>query len=316
MKTVVLSMISIAATIAAMTACTSESDPVDEINPKDAKVEIKLGAGVTGVETKAITTDEGLLSFSNATVPLFRLDGTLDPDWSSAEASANATINDNAVTLDNSQLYYPENDNAYFIGYYSELTPTTVKNVISFSGVDGTKDIICTDQTDAGSRATPATAPELIFKHMLSKVEIKVAGTPASAIAFGKITKVELLEIPGSLDLTLNKVSTIAANANPNVQNISLFEGEQKILEDATTIGAIPMIFNGGDKPYGSSNNALKIKITTEKGVFPIEVKTINNGLANGKKHTITLTFKDQITISSKINPWENDGESGSEDVG
>ena len=57
MKTLVLSMISIAATVAAMTACTSESDPINDItNPKDAKVEIKLNAGVLGVETKAAIT--------------------------------------------------------------------------------------------------------------------------------------------------------------------------------------------------------------------------------------------------------------------
>ena len=49
MKTLVLSMISIAATIAAMTACTSESDPVDEV---EAQVPINLNAGV--LQTKAV----------------------------------------------------------------------------------------------------------------------------------------------------------------------------------------------------------------------------------------------------------------------
>ena len=58
MKALVFNMLTIAATFAAMTACTSESDPVDEINPKDAKVEIKLNAGVVDVQTKAGPTNE------------------------------------------------------------------------------------------------------------------------------------------------------------------------------------------------------------------------------------------------------------------
>lgn len=317
MKTLVLSMISIAATVAAMTACTSESDPINDItNPKDAKVEIKLGAGVAGIETKAITTNEGLTAFTNATVPLFRMDGSSDPSWESVGASANATINADNVKLDGDQLYYPTTENAYFIGYFSELTPSNItKNIISFTGVDGTKDIICTDQTDAGNKTTPKNA-KLTFKHMLSKVEIKVVGTAASVKAFGAITAIELSEMPESLDLTLDKISTIAANATPNAQTISIFEGNQAITNTETTIGAIPMIFNGGTTPYGTQASPLKIKITTENGEFPIEVKTITGGLENGKKHTITLTFKDQISISSEITPWSNDGTGGTGEVG
>ena len=50
MKTLVLSMISIAATVAAMTACTSESDGIDDLT-KDAPVEIKMSAGVLNIVT-------------------------------------------------------------------------------------------------------------------------------------------------------------------------------------------------------------------------------------------------------------------------
>ena len=77
------------------------------------------------------------------------------------------------------------------------------------------------------------------------------------------------------------------------------------------------MIFNGGDTAYGTDTNALKLNIETEKGgTFPIEVKNITNGLENGKKHTITLTFKDKIGVSSEITPWEDSTNNGSENVG
>lgn len=321
MKTLVLSMISIAATVAAMTACTSESDPVDEIvNPKDEKVEIKLNAGVVGIDTKAaITQNEGISSFNNVQVPLFRMDGTTDPTWSSVSESVKTSINNSEVILDAAQQYYPASGNAYFIGYYSELTPSSSnKNIISFNNVDGTKDIICTDQTDAGSKVSPISNAKLVFNHMLSKVEIKIIGTAASISAFGNITKIELLEIPTSLDLTLNKKSSIAANNTPNAQSICLFEGSQAIpTTDAESVGAIPMIFNGGSSPYGTNDAPLKIKITTDKGeTFDIQVKSITNGLENGKKHTITLTFKDKIGISSEITSWGISTNNGAEEVG
>lgn len=78
------------------------------------------------------------------------------------------------------------------------------------------------------------------------------------------------------------------------------------------------MIFNGGESsPYGTNANPLKIKVTTSiGGVFDIDVKSITSGLENGKKHTITLTFKDKIGVSTEITPWGDSTNSGSEDVG
>ena len=58
MKTLVLSMISIAATVAAMTACTSEGDPIDNID-NGQPVEIKLNAGV--ITTKSPITSLSLI---------------------------------------------------------------------------------------------------------------------------------------------------------------------------------------------------------------------------------------------------------------
>ena len=62
MKTLVLSMISIAATIAAMTACTSESDPINEI---DAEVNVPINFGQSiNLFTKAIATGDKLYKYN------------------------------------------------------------------------------------------------------------------------------------------------------------------------------------------------------------------------------------------------------------
>lgn len=57
MKTLVFNMLTIAATFAAMTACTSESDPVDEVQTK-GKTPIEFSSSILGVQTKAIVSDD------------------------------------------------------------------------------------------------------------------------------------------------------------------------------------------------------------------------------------------------------------------
>lgn len=317
MKKLVLGMLA----MTALVGCSSNNDPVDEVGNGE-KVEIKLNAGVVGVETKAAIATEGsdITAFANATVPLFRMDASADPDWTGVTSSVNATINGSIVTLDATQKYYANELNAYFIGYHSTLTPTVEKNVLKFSGVDGTKDIICTNQVDAGNKVDPTASTVLTFNHMVSKIAIKIMGTAAAQQAFGNITKIELANIPTSIDITLGQTASIAANANAASASITLYEDETgtAISTTATAIGAVPKIFNGGATPYGTASTPLALKIYTKNntGGIDVSVASIEGGLELGKTHTITLTFKDQIGVTSAISGWENSTNNGTGEVG
>ncbi|CAK7063579.1 MAG: hypothetical protein PARBA_02389 [Parabacteroides sp.] len=318
MKKLVLGMLA----MTVLVGCSSNNDPVDEVGNGE-KVEIKLNAGVVGVETKAAIATEGsdITAFTNTTVPLFRMDASTDPTWASVTSSVDATINGSIVTLDATQKYYVNDLNAYFIGYYSQLTPTVEKNVLKFSGVDGTKDIICTNQVDAGNKTTPTASAVLTFNHMVSKIAINIMGTAAAQQAFGNITKIELVNIPTSIDITLGKTASIAANTASASASIILYDDDvtgTAIPTAATSIGVIPKIFNGGATPYGTVSAPLKLKIYTKNNTGGIEVSvtSIEGGLELGKTHTITLTFKDQIGVTSAISGWENSSHNGSGEVG
>lgn len=71
MKSLVLSMLAIAS-MAAMSSCSSENDPVDEVinAGNQEKVEIKIAAGVLKAETKAPVDDS-----TPTTVSILRKDG-------------------------------------------------------------------------------------------------------------------------------------------------------------------------------------------------------------------------------------------------
>lgn len=323
MKNLVLSMLAIAS-ITAMNSCSSESDPIDEaINAgNQEKVEIKLSAGVVGVETKAqVVPEADITQFSGESVPLFRVNHATTADWTKVGDAVNATINNDKVTLGDAHKYYDGEKKAFFIGYYSAITPTRANNVLTFTGVDGTKDIICTNETDAGSKTSTDANAVLTFNHIVSKVAIKVAGTAAAQKAFGKITKIELLQIPTSIDVTLGSTLSIAANTTtPALANITLYESEsgQELTTTPTAIGVTPIIFNGGTTtPYGTNIKPLNIKVYTENQAEgnDVKIQNIKNGLELGKTHTITLTFKDRIGVTSSITGWEASANEGSDEI-
>ena len=92
MKSLALSMLAIAS-IAAMSSCSSENDPVDEvIAGNQEKVEIKLSAGTIGVETKApIINLEGLAN-SDKKIGIYAIDGT---GWTATPRIANQSSSTN-----------------------------------------------------------------------------------------------------------------------------------------------------------------------------------------------------------------------------
>jgi len=105
MKTLVLSMISIAATIAAMTACTSEGDPIDNID-NGQPVEIKASAGIGEIITKTagVITDGKEVD----DIEFIITEGEDAPaDWSTATLNmTDATIAaDKSLTFKTSQYY-------------------------------------------------------------------------------------------------------------------------------------------------------------------------------------------------------------------
>ena len=318
MKTLVLSMISIAATVAAMTACTSESDPIDEVvNPKDAKVEIKLNTGVGNITTKA----DPVTNSSNIQVSLIREDVTSPstPTWTSATPQ-NYTLS-NTIALTGDQKYFDNEGKAsYFMGYYP-TSGNKQNTTVTFSNMNGETDIICATPINAGTKSAPATNETLSFKHMLSQIEIAVKGTTSSNTTFGKVKKISLLNIPSNLDLSLTN-QTVSENDTPNANNIDFFvtasEGEYK---DITELVSIPTKFILAG--YGTSSKKLTIQIETTN--FNTELSnartvTIDNittsgqnaGTLAGYKHKITLTFNDNISIDTTIEEINPDGgESG-----
>lgn len=302
MKTLVLSMISIAATVAAMTACTSESDPVDEVvNPKDAKVEIKATAGIgsINVETKAAINPKEELSG----VQFVRIDGET-PSWTAATVTCTGTIaaTTGTIVFSNPQ-YYPQTGNANFISYYPAGTLET--GIVSYTGLDGTTDIMCTNVVTA-NRTQIAGTPTVDFalNHLLTQLNIQVKAKDDEAIAnWGKITKIELLGQLPEAKLTLNpKALAFEGTATSFVVSST----ETTLTTDATPIGTIMA---------QAEQSEYKIKVTTQNAESTITFNSDKIAGTASTAYTITLNFNGKnIESQGTIGEW-NDGGNTSGDL-
>lgn len=298
MKTLVLSMISIAATVAAMTACTSESDPIDEVvNPKDAKVEIKLKAGVIGIETKAAITkddtfDATIIGWEGEESPA---KGTAQT-WITTAKNISGGASDATITLEDKQYYNPDGKKTFIRGYFPSGTPTTGK--VTFENTTGSVDVILSDLVDAGTRISSGKNPAITFSHKLSqlKMNIKKDATLTDDVTLTSIT-VKNAEVPTGFDIISGTIDYAAA-ANIQISNIN-----------SATINAGENFNPAGDaimiKPI-SSTTQITLDIVTNQGTFqdiPVTLSAVDTN--GGTSYKIDLTFKKkEINVTATVTDW------------
>lgn len=322
MKTLVLSMISIAATVAAMTACTSESDPVDEIvNPKDAKVEIKLSTGVGSITTKATPIEE----FNNSDVTLLRQDISSDgnTDWGSNTVSEEYQLSNTAIPLAISQKYFNNDESlkSIFVGFYPTTGASRNNDKVTYI-ITGEEDLLCSQELNVGTKVAQTPTPKLTFKHLLSQVDINVVGTSNANTVFGEITSITL-SMPTSVEVSLK---TAKATSSASTETITVFNNStNQSISDLATSKPVGSKFVLPE--YGTTSKQLTVTINLSKAgtsssktvnIENIETQVDGNtvqGLIPGYKHIITLTFNDNVTITSDIETI-NPGGNGSGEIG
>lgn len=317
MKTLVLSMISIAATVAAMTACTSESDPIDEVvNPKDAKVEIKLNAGVVDVVTKAgpVSDSNGNLFADNTPIQLLRWDHTgILTDLNGKYSEVTAKASGSTISFDTPQYYTTDGNNTSFIGFYPAIgdNVTLSNGIVQFTELDGQTDILSAKLINAGSQIAPANNPNIQFDHMLSQIKIKLNGKASADDLFGKIKKITVANVPNSINITLGKESnTIAIPEESQKPAIPVMSSND---ENGVSISTLTKEYIVLTPPsLGTASNTITINIETTKygsdNPLAIPVNDIGeSGTGSGIANEITLTFKDKITVTTGITEWDEE---------
>lgn len=319
MKTLVLSMISIAATLAAMTACTSEGDPIDE-GTKDTPVEIKMSAGVLNIVTKSDGPINGLTS-AITDVTFLSQESTTGQgatiDWTGVTSNTHeASIATTGVITftEATKPYYSSDVNTYtyLIGYHPNSgTFSNVDGSVTFN-ITGKQDIMYAPVVNGNKETNKAAKDEdkLLqpkFKHLLAQLKIEVIGDAAAATAWGEIKSISLKE--AKTELKLNVKTGALSEGAAAAQSIKL------IRENET-----PMTIHTTATPAGYSmvlprTAQYSLVIVTDKVTsreVAINIPADNTAPARaanetraGEAYTITLTFKaSEISATATVDNW------------
>lgn len=302
MKTLVLSMISIAATVAAMTACTSEGDPIDNID-NGQPVEIKLNAGVITTKSAITSNDAGELTADLSNVYFYRIDGD-NPDWTTGTPkSFTGTISATTKGISfTTKQYYPADGKKTTIGGLfigdGATTPTLNAGVADFS-ITGVEDIIYAQPIDLGDRKAPKST-SLGFTHLLTQ--------------FKFIVKVDNVTIKEAIsDININ-----VKNANTS-SKVTLSDGSISAWTTPKEIAGPTNLTAPADGQPSTASSEIMLQpdlssidlVITGTGLPTGGLETTIPGsdggkFEKGKAYEITLTFKaKEVSGTASITKWE-----------
>lgn len=319
MKTLVLSMISIAATLAAMTACTSEGDPIDE-GTKDTPVEIKMSAGVLNIVTKTDGPINGLAAEIENVAFLSQessagQEGTIVWTGITPITHQASIATTGAITFTDATKPYYSSDvkkHTYLVGYHP--------NSGSFSSIDGSvtfnitgkQDIMYASVVHGNKDTNKATKEEdkLLqpeFKHLLAQLKIQAVGDAAAATAWGKIKSIYVKE--ARTELKLDAKAGTLSEGTKDLENIKLIRTNEEPIAIPTTAGPVgySMVLPRTEQYIlvietdNVTSREVEISIPADNGSAP----RVENATRAGEAYTITLTFRaSEISATAKVDEW------------
>lgn len=333
MKTLVLSMISIAATLAAMTACTSEGDPIDE-GTKDTPVEIKMSAGILNIETRSSGPINEISKLTEAVndvmfVKVEAEKNVADNDltWATSPTKHEATIAASSGNITFTDIPYYSSDvekYSYLIGYHPSTDGTLSGNEVSYT-INGNMDIMLSTVVN-GNKDSKGTTLAPKFSHKLAQLIIKITGNSgtataekdasAAAAAWGDIESIKVKDVATNVKLNLSTKSLTASDATSTPLEIIKKDASYPAISTTTEEAGYCMILpQETAKAYiltVKTKNAEKdVTVTIPAGDGRGENITVA-----GESYVITLTFKaNEIKAQATIEPWKTGTENGSGSV-
>ena len=340
MKKVFLSALA----IAAMASCSK----TELSNTPDGSVEIKAKSTALSISTKS--PYEGTISSGNpltAQVLVSKTDGNYTLRYCDGEM----TFSDDGTTEASfaTPQYYPADGSVlYLCGLYpSDLGGWGTVTESASRTFDGKTDIMAAAQQQSSkSEAQTGTYPTMQFKHLLTKLVVKlVAEDDAAVTAWGNVTDISLVEVNGSqkpyskVEVTLQDGTAVTGSAfSTTVKNFSFYT----MTENAYNAGALykkyqqplterDILVLPSTSPANAAYSLVapitatgtgdfKLKITTQKDAesplvneVAVDLKDTSSstftGDTQGKAFEITLTFKaTEIQAKASVKEWEKAG--------
>lgn len=273
-------------------ACQSDNDDEHGIAwGSNDPVEIKVSAGISGVQTKA-PVNNGDNVVGNFVASTTTGDYTTNAWTATGTFAASGTAT--SFSFSPAQYYPVDGSTIYIKGYYP--AGSISGKTVTYTTFDGTQDVMLSNQV-SGTKATAATPLAFTFNHLLSQLQfnlVAAAGYDVSKTVTSIVIKSQ--QTAKTLDLNTGNMTT-------NTGDITL-AGSFAISTSGTVAAARPMVIAGA--------TSITVSVTTSDGVTYPDA-TINLTTVVGKAHQLTLTFTPKlITVTAAVTPWDTSGAGGS----
>ena len=202
---------------------------------------------------------------------------------------------------------------------------------------DGKTDIMAAAQQQSSkSEAQAGTYPTMQFKHLLTKLVVKlVAEDDAAVTAWGNVTDISLVGVNGSqkpyskVEVALQDGTAVTGSAfSTTVENFSFYTMTENAYNDvAFSAQTLALTKTAANAAYSlvapitaTGTGDFKLKITTQKDAesplvneVAVDLKDMSSstftGDTQGKAFEITLTFKaTEIQAKASVKEWEKAG--------
>lgn len=304
------------AAVALTVGCQKAQNPVNPETPVDENelVEIKFSTNITTVETKTVTSLEGLKLMvygQNITTPAKR----------SFYDEATAGVPDQGVvdlTFADTTYYYNGNNDKYnFYGYYLDGATTiegadtlSATNQVTTVKINGKNDILLAQAdengTYCGAKARDGENPHLTFRHAMSQLKFGAVNLGGSTLSLSAIT------VQTDTSGTINVADTLAVavaglgdfDLPMTALNLDSFSGTptESDYEEVTTDGSTEselIIFPG------ASSNVLTLELKQGSDTRKLQytmTQTFKAG--HSYKLLIKLYSLEEIEITASLTDW------------
>lgn len=275
---------------ALITGCSTDEESECISPPNESPVEIKMIAGVSGIQTKGpINTGQSVTAGFVASASSGDYSTNL---WNATGTFAASATASTAFSLTPAQ-YYPINGNTVYIkGYYPQGTLSG--NTVVFSETDGSNDVMISGEASGNKSIGGVLA--FTFNHLLSQLQFTFkagAGFPTTGKTVTSIT-IKNQQTPASLN-----INSGALSYHPVGDGITLTGSFAISADPGTTATVYPMVKSGA--------TSVVMDIVADGVSYP--GVTVNLNTEVGKAHNIILTFTPKgITVSAIITPWVTGG--------
>lgn len=275
---------------ALMTGCSTDEENECLSPQNENPVEIKVSAGVSGIQTKGpVNTGQTLTAGFVASAGSGDYSTRL---WNAAGTFVASTTASAAFSLTPMQYYSVDGSAVYVKGYYPQGTLSG--NTVTFSETDGSNDVMISGEVSGNKTTGGALA--FTFNHLLTQLQFTFkagAGFPATGKSVTSIT-IKNQQTPASLNINDGTVSY-----NPVGDGITLTGSYAISADPGTTATVYPMVKSG----------ATSVVMDIVAGGVTYPNVTVNLNTETGKAHNIILTFTPKgITVSAIVTPWVTGG--------